>query len=460
MHFRLLFSVIRLRSFAILVILLAAAGCEEVEQFVDSRRPDTPHEAYLQGLHDAGLAGTALSQAWIHQAAEAVRNPRQVELPFQEEGFIAPEAPDAVGYRFSLRRGQTLTIRLYVQGDGQGRVFLDLLRVPEDGRDPPRPVEADTLPDGLLYEPFRDGEFLVRVQPELLTGGQYSLILTLDPALDFPVAGHSVQAIQSLWGAPRDGGRRSHEGVDIFARRGTPVLASVEGVVRRANVTTLGGKVVWLRDEKRNRSLYYAHLDSQAVVRGQRVQVGDTLGFVGNTGNAITTPPHLHFGIYYRGEGAVNPAPYLRPPPGRLVEVNVDREFFGQWVRVRTDGIYLRDGPSRRAPVSTELTQHTPARVLGASSDWYRVALPDGRQGYVAARLTETLSELEPLVAEVDLPVQAAPDPRAARAEILPAGEAAAVVGRFAGFLHVRAPSGRLAWVPEPAVVLTDAEQD
>lgn len=442
-----------MRLFGILLTLAVLAtlpGCEQVEQYVDARRPSTPHEAYLQGLHEAGLASTALSQAWIHEAADAVRNPRRVELPFQEEGFISPETPDAVGYRFSLQRGQTLTIRLRVQGEESARVFLDLLRVPDDPADPPRPVDADTIPEGLVFEPFRDGDFLVRVQPELLRGGEYAIILTLDPALTFPVAGLGMRAAQSLWGAPRDGGRRSHEGVDIFARRGTPVIAAVPGVVRRANVTNLGGKVVWLSDSKRNRSLYYAHLDSQTVTRGQVVEIGDTLGFVGNSGNARTTPPHLHFGVYYRGEGAVDPAPYLRTPPGRLAEISVDRGRYGQWVRVGNEGIHLRDGPSRGADVTRELPLHTPARVLGGSGDWFRVALPDGQQGYVAARLTEALTELEPRVAEADLPARTSPDFGAPRAEVLPAGEPFAVTGRFAGFLQVLAPSGRLAWVPEP----------
>jgi hypothetical protein len=98
--------------------------------------------------------------------------------------------------------------------------------------------------------------------------------------------------IGSRFGAPRDAGARSHHGIDIFARRGTPVVAAATGVVNRVNVTDIGGKVVWVRDVLGN-SLYYAHLDSQAVSSGMRVNVGDTLGFVGNTGNARTTPPHL-----------------------------------------------------------------------------------------------------------------------------------------------------------------------
>lgn len=443
---------------------MSFSACEQVEQYVDERRPATPHEAYLVGLHEAGLAGTALSQAWILEAGEAVRSPQRVDLPFREEGYIAPERPDAVGYRFFLERGQTLKIRLDVESESPARVFLDLLRVPEDPADPPRPVAADTTADGLIYEPYRDGEFLVRVQPELLAGGRFTLDLVLEPALAFPVAGFTSRAIQSPWGVPRDGGRRSHEGVDIFAPRGTPVVASVDGRVSRANVTGLGGKVVWLRDDSRRRSIYYAHLDSQVVSRGDRVQIGDTLGFVGNTGNARTTPPHLHYGVYYRGQGAVDPSPFLKSYAPELVEVVVDRDLYGQWVRIGRDGIRLRSGPSRQSPIRAQLDEYTPARVLGGARDWYRVALPDGSQGYVAARLTEGLSALEPLVAQAEIPVLTSPSPRAPQVEILAAGSQVDVTGRFDGFVQVRSPSGRLAWLPDPnpgrpVAALADAEQ-
>jgi murein DD-endopeptidase MepM/ murein hydrolase activator NlpD len=447
-----------------IALALSSWGCEEVEQYVDQRRPSTPHEAYLAGLHEAGLAGTALSQAWIMEAGEAVRSPLRVELPFREEGYIAPERPDAVGYRFRLERGQTLKVTLEVESESPARVFLDLLRVAEDPSEPPRPVAADTTPDGLLYEPYRDGEFLVRVQPELLAGGRFTVNLALDPALAFPVAGLSASAIQSVWGDPREGGRRSHEGVDIFAPRGTPVVASVDGRVSRANVTGLGGKVVWIRDDSRRRSLYYAHLDSQVVSRGDRVQVGDTLGFVGNTGNARTTPPHLHYGVYYRGQGAVDPAPFLRSYEQAAVTIRVDRSLYGEWVRIRDDGIRLRTGPSRQATIAAELELHTPARVLGGARDWYRVALPDGSQGYVAARLTEGLSALEPLVAAAETPARTSPWTGAPQVEVLPAGSRVDVTGRFGDFVQVLAPSGRLLWLPDPSparplAALADSDQ-
>src|SRR5690606_16676185 len=111
---------------------------------------------------------------------------------------------------------------------------------------------------------------------------------------------------------PRDGDVRKHEGVDIFSSRGTPVVAASPGWVRRVGDNRLGGKVVWINNRELGISQYYAHLDSQLVRSGQQVNAGDTIGLVGNTGNAITTAPHLHFGIYKSGRGAVNPFPFLQ----------------------------------------------------------------------------------------------------------------------------------------------------
>lgn len=125
-----------------------------------------------------------------------------------------------------------------------------------------------------------------------------------------------VQAIQShqlvdTWGAARSNGRQ-HEGIDIFAKRGTPVLSTTAGIVARVGSNSLGGKVVWVLGPNLSRH-YYAHLDDYAVQiqQGDWVEVGQVIGYVGNTGNAQTTPPHLHYGIYLNGQGAVNPYPYL-----------------------------------------------------------------------------------------------------------------------------------------------------
>lgn len=127
--------------------------------------------------------------------------------------------------------------------------------------------------------------------------------------LHMPIASLKARALRDTWHAARASGRR-HEGIDIFARKGTPVVSTTEGILLRQGENALGGNVVWVLGPAGHRH-YYAHLDEFAdLPAGQRIAAGTVLGYVGNTGNARTTPPHLHYGIYTR-EGAINPYPLL-----------------------------------------------------------------------------------------------------------------------------------------------------
>ena len=379
--------------------------------------------------------------------------PKNVALPFEEQGFITEEAPGAIAYRVSVPRGKKLTARVTLTGEEETRVFVDLFRVPDDEGDPLRPIlSSDSVPGEFVHEPWRGGDFVLRLQPELLRGGQYHVSLTLDAQLAFPVEGYGTRAIQSVFGVERDGGRRSHAGVDIFARRGTPVLATSDGRISRVEITNLGGKVVWLRDEVRNSSIYFAHLDSQYVRSGQYVERGDTVGFIGNSGNAITTPPHLHFGVYRRREGAVDPAPFISPPSGTMAELTADVTRLGEWVRLRNGGIRLRAAPGRRGEVMRELGEHTPLRVLGGSGEYYRVRLPDGQDGWVAARLTESVDEpVASEIAQASLPVLAGPEVGAPVVTTVSGGAELPVLGRFDGYLYVQVPGGPTGWVDQDA---------
>lgn len=118
------------------------------------------------------------------------------------------------------------------------------------------------------------------------------------------------QHLTDTWGAARNQGR-SHEGIDIFAARGTPIQASTQGIVRKVGENTLGGRVVVIVGPG-GAGHYYAHLEDYADISvNDWVNSGDTIGYVGDSGNAKGTPPHVHYGIYIDGN-AVNPYPLLQ----------------------------------------------------------------------------------------------------------------------------------------------------
>jgi len=124
------------------------------------------------------------------------------------------------------------------------------------------------------------------------------------PGMVCPVQG--AVAYADTWGAPRSGGRR-HEGVDMMASSGQPLVAVVSGSVNFKQ-TPLGGNSIWLTGNDGNR-YFYAHL-SAFEGSSRSVSQGEVIGYVGMTGNAPV--PHLHFEVHPGGGVAVNPYPYVR----------------------------------------------------------------------------------------------------------------------------------------------------
>ncbi|MFN8122418.1 MAG: M23 family metallopeptidase [Thermoleophilia bacterium] len=128
----------------------------------------------------------------------------------------------------------------------------------------------------------------------------------------FPVAGDV--SYSDDYGAPR-AGTGWHQGNDLFAAVGTPVVAVAGGTISKVGWNTLGGNRLWLTDDS-GTSYYYAHLSAYAPVAfdGSRVRAGEVIAYVGNTGQAATTPPHLHFEVHPGGMDAdpVDPYPLLR----------------------------------------------------------------------------------------------------------------------------------------------------
>jgi murein DD-endopeptidase MepM/ murein hydrolase activator NlpD len=173
----------------------------------------------------------------------------------------------------------------------------------------------------------------------------------------FPVYGPS--AYGDTFGAPRgDVSGGWHHGDDIFAPLGAPVLAVADGTVFSVGWNDIGGWRLWLRDTAGD-EFYYAHLSAYTAlaVNGRNVKAGDVLGFVGNTGDAATTPFHLHFEVHpvsllFLGyDGAVNPTKYL-----------------DAWRRL--EDIRIRAAvPFSLLPVAAGSSAPTPGAILLSSSD-------------------------------------------------------------------------------------------
>ena len=148
--------------------------------------------------------------------------------------------------------------------------------------------------------------------PYLRNGLRFVRLLRepLPATLPMPVEGVQPSDLVDTWGSARSEGRR-HEGIDIFAPRNTQVLSATHGIVVRRGWNRLGGRVISVLGPG-GYSHYYAHLEAWDLPDvGDWVEPGQVLGYVGTTGNAAGTPPHLHYGIYKGMGRAINPYPLL-----------------------------------------------------------------------------------------------------------------------------------------------------
>lgn len=129
--------------------------------------------------------------------------------------------------------------------------------------------------------------------------------------LPIPVRGAAVGDIADTFGEPRSDDRND-DGIDIFAKRGTPVSSATRGVVLSMRESGIGGRQIWVIGPARERHLY-AHLDAWApgLERGDVLRAGEIIGTVGNSGNLRGAPARLHYGIYGEG-GALDPLPRLQ----------------------------------------------------------------------------------------------------------------------------------------------------
>jgi len=306
----------------------------------------------------------------------------EVELPYGERGFFQPQGNAVYTYNIVLQEGEVLEVA--VQKDsGAEKVFSEVLQQ----RDSVWKMVAqnDDGENTIEYVVNDTGRYKVMLQPEIKAHAGFFISLTKRPQYGFPVAGKGNADIGSFWGMERDGGARAHEGIDIFAKRGTPVVAVTSGTISYTGERGLGGKQVWLRDGLFGNSLYFAHLDSIDVEAGTQVKTGDTLGFVGNTGNAKTTVPHLHFGIYKHG--AVNPLPFVyKVAP--LQQGNYTYTFNDNILKAKGQA-NLRQGPGTGTSVVGQAAPGDVLLVLGQHQDWLHVKTHNGTAAFLHKSLVK-----------------------------------------------------------------------
>ncbi|MGP1992978.1 peptidoglycan DD-metalloendopeptidase family protein [Zobellia laminariae] len=376
-------------KFLFLVFLLVFMSCKQIQKIQDTFAPPTPRELYARSFKE----GDSAYRQWNNSYNSALRDSLTVILPYVEVGEIIPEIHPRYSFNIHLSEGEKLLVSTTSDSDSVP-FFINIHRFENLDSLPSEPLlhEKNYTQLPLELNINKTGNYKVVIQPELFERANFKIELYTQPTLVFPVVNVPDNAIQSFWGAPRSSGKRTHEGVDIFAPKMTPVVAVVEGRTGFVGERGLGGKQVWLRESIFKNSYYYAHLDSIITFSGEKIAVGDTLGFVGNTGNARTTAPHLHFGIYSK-EGAIDPLPFIRRNRKQKAQPTMPRTKG----RIVVPKANVRLGPNTQALKFIALEEGDTITILGKTVDWYHTQLPDNTFGFIHHSLITEVTDTKKL---------------------------------------------------------------
>ena len=373
--------------FIAITFVFLASGCKQITKVTDVITQPSPREIYARDFKE----DTVRFNRWQRAFDVAKRDSVSIKVPYVESGRFNDRYLDTRGYTLHLEQGEIFHVEIGFKVSGIP-IFLDLLQVGADTLREPKVIAQNELYTTRFdHTVKKTGDYKLIVQPGIGAQGAYNLKVYRTPLFRFPVAGKGNAAIQSFWGARRDGGRRSHEGLDIFADRGTPVIAATDGWISSTGNRGLGGKQVWLRAGLFGNSLYYAHLDSIATQSGKHVKTGDTLGFVGNTGNARTTPTHLHFGIYQGRGGAINPLPYVFEGTAPLVN-DRDTEIPVRGV-VKAARANLRASAFAKAIKLGTINRNDTLSILGQSQNWLHIRTKERKAAFIYESLIETIGQ-------------------------------------------------------------------
>lgn len=419
-----------------LILLLGAAALYFKDQVLRS-----PHDSYYSALLRENLKATA--ERWKMEAEESLAAPVRIPLPYSERRLLEADYLQPITFAFDRKVDELIQVDIFPSINTRAEVFVDVFFVKDAATEPTRIGSMAAKEQQLKIAAEQTGQYLVRIQPSHAAQGLVDIAITSPLRYGFPVDTERENAVQSLFGVDRDGGARRHEGIDIFAPRGTPVIAAEAGRVTRVGDTPRGGKNVWVRGDQR--SFYYAHLDSIAVSPGDRVKRGEVLGTLGNTGNAVTTSPHLHFGIYKFGHGAVDPLPLVGRKKSIITYAPPLVELAPRWLSIKTGKANLRSGPSQKATTVASLRRAELVQVDSVTGDWLRVTTGKGTKGFIARHLTEAPSESIVTLTENYVAFYL-PDDTAPVVGNFSAGDKLPTLGRFGSFAWVKMPGGVYAW--------------
>ena len=426
-----------------IAVLLFYISCSKLPSPTAFFKKQSPHDTYGQRLKDAGLNRSAIGAKWLSIADESLGKALIVSIPYKETGYFGTENVQTAVLSFDAKQGQKLHISLNKKPPGF-KIFIDLFQVIQPGDFKPVAF-ADTIGLKLDFEIPKTGKYLIRLQPELLQAGEYTLTITSGPSLAFPVSSSGKPHIESFFGDSRDEGGRRHEGLDIFTPKGTPALAVADGLITGVSENKLGGLVVFMRPNEKDYTLYYAHLEVQLVHEGQQVKAGDTVGLIDNTGNAKNTPTHLHFGIYTNG-GAVDPLPFINRTILTPKDVEMPPDLLNAAV-VTKKTAELQGSPVINGPSITKLALHTPLTVNAAAGRWLRVTLPDGTAGFIQGNAVALINTLRRFSLKLSKPLYDSPDSSlAARKTVIAAGESVELKAAFKNYYLVK-DKDKLGWI-------------
>ncbi len=367
----------------VIIFSFVCTSCvREKEKVRKVNFPTNNHAQYKAALSHLGLETFSLGSKWIESSNPHSNRSISIIAPYEEEVIVRNDHADAYFYDLQVKAGQVLSIKLDSLSNLDFKCFVDVFRIEMDTvASYDHIASIDSSGRIIEFEVIEDGEYLIRVQPELLNSARFTIHINVGASLLFPVSGRDKRAIGSLFGVPRDAGRRTHEGIDIFAKRHTPLVAVSDGQIRFAGYKdgSLGGNVIWMRDTQRNQTIYYAHLEEVLVDSASYVTKGDTIGTVGNSGNAQTTHPHLHFGIYKNG--AVDPYPFVVDEKKKYRKLLAKSKWIGRLARSKHDGYLYKGGLKSR--FKSELLKGEYFEVVGRTGAYYKVRLANNELAYV-----------------------------------------------------------------------------